>query len=50
MRIAICIDNLKQALIAYSCLYKASSTLITNLLYQIEPDGKFITPVAITNN
>jgi hypothetical protein len=41
---AICLDSLKQMLLAYNCLYRGSATLLINLLKQASPRNHYEEP------
>lgn len=41
---AICLDSLKQMLLAYNCLYRGSATLLINLLKQASPRNHYDEP------
>ncbi len=43
--IAICVDSLKQAIMAYTALYKGTASLMVNLLNQSVPYTSYDEPV-----
>ncbi|KAL1920915.1 uncharacterized protein VTP21DRAFT_11550 [Calcarisporiella thermophila] len=43
-REVLCVEEYKQVLLAYNCLYRGSATLLVNLLYQNDSTGKIREP------